>query len=471
MSRILILLILVTTSVRAQVNYLGSPYRSEGVLANGSGFDSLFTLRLGKAPTLDGSKRMSYDALTALPISIDNSSVFQRLIAGVLPRSADSTFNWLSNYKLNKTSVQSQERNSTIYTPIAYTALGTGFITNSPIKSMDLGVLTSSLGIKPTYTDYVNFPSVPKGNIEFYDKEVTTISGAIVNLKTTFLSAAYSSAEPATQGNGAISVTKALFKEENYGSGSIPWSVLTAPTESSGVSLDLYTYSNLFPHNDLGSVRINVTNGNAFEFATRDGTGVVGWKVPTGKSLDLLAGSVNVFGDLNVGGLLSSKSDLLIGNKLNSNLTIGSSSITFANNDSMLGYIGSGWSYDSNKKRSDVLVVESMSSGGLLLNVAGSAYNASRSISFSVDGERVAAVSYDGMIIGSGSLNTAAVLTVWSKSKGVLLPSLSDKQILDIHNAPPGLLLYNGNRNEFFFNNGHEWRQIESKKLRNLKRL
>ena len=80
--------------------------------------------------------------------------------------------------------------------------------------------------------------------------------------------------------------------------------------------------------------------------------------------------------------------------------------------------------------------------------------------------EAVNAQSNNGIGIGTTEVEPSAILEIESTSKGILLPRLSNNQILGIANATPltaGLVLYNTTKNMFFFWDGDSWEELTTK--------
>lgn len=320
-----------------------------------------------------------------------------------------------------------------------------------------------------TYSDYVVLPNAKANSgFEFHDHEVITNSGAIVNLSSTYLTSDFSALFPASSNNGANIIRSAIYKEEIYGSGVIPWVVLNAPSNDLGTSITLNTFSNLAKDNNIGAFAINTSNGNTFQLSTDNGGGFVGWKnVSNNMNITLSADVILATGQFAAQGNIKSKLGFIVGGENTSNVNITSTAITFLN--STTNNISAGSLYKSSGIYSrESFCIESRNTSGILLNTYSDDSNNSGIIGFTVNTRTIGVINQDGLVLGSDTGNPSSILTMSSNNKGFLPPVLTDSEIFNIKNPVEGLQVYSSEHHANVYFNGKEWRIITStKKLKN----
>lgn len=338
-------------------------------------------------------------------------------------------------------------------------------------------------------------------SFQFSDHVLTTDNGINFAIRTTLVSSSVSSAYSSALGNGASVTERGIYEYAFKGSDNTSYTVLKAPTEDQPVSLTLYTSANVACNNRLGSFAINTGDGNTFSFSTiGSDKAVIGWNDPNaGTRITLSATSIETNADIIQHGIFQSTSGIAVStenfNDLkfdpntqayfssanpgntgitieNLNVALGSGSGITLKQGSISNWIGtiSGAS-NSELYLPGTLTLQSHGTGGILLSTITNQDSDQSSIRFAIGSKEVFRVSGSSIMIGTVLENPSLILRIESHRQGVLLPTLTTDEMLDMGNPPVGTIIYNVTLKTFCTYDGDGWNQVLTRKIKRQSRI
>jgi len=267
---------------------------------------------------------------------------------------------------------------------------------------------------------------------------------------------------------------------------------LTTTGLNGAVSFNLLTRSNDNPNNMVGSYRIYQGPDKVFSIAVDSLGAKIGWNTYAGNTLSLDASHIVTGGEIHAGSFISTstgffasdgdphplvpvgtlasfcsshaaQTTIMIDNQFSG---IGSAAgIKFNAN----GSAGSLFSYangDASINNSGTLQLESNNSHGLIFNAIGASSESSVSIRFYINTqERGRFTNMGDFLVGTNTSEPSSILTVESKSKGVLFPRMTTQEMRAIPHPAEGLVIYNLSVHELCIFDGTQWKIEPSRPL------
>ncbi len=332
---------------------------------------------------------------------------------------------------------------------------------------------------------------------EFHNPEMITSTGETFTLNSTYVSSYITSSLSAAPGNGVSIVNNATFSVLYSGSDNSTWAKLQAPSSSgTPVALTLFANANMSSNNINGAYTIDI-GSNKFSFSTDSKGGHVGFENIVGSNISIDASSITTTArysstsTVSASGLIASDNNYSIG-AIPSNIqgyfqsTIGALSGVLVENQStginamaaisfrQNGITNIVGTYSTNSTSAfytpGSLVIEAANSNGIMLNTKPGNDVRYGSISFGINSTEVGRFdeSYS-LLIGTKMSTPSAILTIYSTTRGALLPRMTIEQMFSISNPEEGLELYNTTIHKKCIYTDKGWEEINSRPLQSAK--